>query len=416
MTQDLAVEVLSDPSHGFTGMPARRSTTRPTELQVKLYAYSRDQLAILAQHGPGPWHQAVLDVSAEDLRDRADRLRSIWRDQVVRQQSTTPEHGRRVGGYPLAESADLTELRTLTEPLVAKLADEGYDLLDVMLTGTDYNLVRFREFFLTTLASSHPLRVSFDSDELQLPWPMLAVDPAMCPTPWEAFLGHRHQVEQATAAYSWDQAPLGHREQATTSLNKDTALDHVGRAHEVHDLLDQRSQLVVRTRGSDLIDALSHSVLHEDIMYFWCHGYFVSTGASSHCLSISLSDGEHIDGPVVSRKRRRYVRTPQARFKPFVLLNACNTAQSASPGKLKHLGQELIAMGADGVLAPQIEIPQLFATEYAYAFLEHYLTGDRTAGEISQLLVRRFARDFHNPLALTYSLHCGMNSRLDLAS
>ncbi len=304
----------------------------------------------------------------------------------------------------------------MTEPLVAKLAAEGHDLLYVLLDGTGYNLGRFREVLLGALTGDRPLRISIDSP-WHLPWPMLAVDPADCADPWEAFWGYRHQVEQAYRDYPWDQAPLGHRELATTSLNKDTALDHVGRAQDVHELLEQRSRLIVRTHSEDLLDALSCSVLHEDVMYFWCHGHYVPSGPSNQCLAIRLSDSENIDGPVVRRTRRRFDhRTPQARFKPFVLLNACHTAQAAPPGRLKHLGQELIALGAAGVLAPQIEIPQIFATEYAYAFLDHYLTGKYTAGEVSQLLVRQFAQDFHNPLALTYSLHAGMNSRLDLAS
>ncbi|WP_159670559.1 hypothetical protein [Streptomyces mexicanus] len=426
MTQELAVEVLKDPSQGFTGIPPQRQAPRtpaqdePRDLKLKLYS-SDNELWIHAivpdqASETGSWHQAPLEVSPEELLDRAARLRALWRDQIVHHQSTALGPGRRVGGYPLAETADLSELRAVTEPLVAKLAAEGHDLLYVLLDGTGYNLGRFREVLLDALSSDRPLRISIDSP-WHLPWPMLAVDPADCADPWEAFWGYRHQVEQASPDYPWDQAPLGHRELATTSLNKDTALDHVGRAQDVHELLDQRSRLIVRTHSEDLLDALSCSVLHEDVMYFWCHGHYVHSGPSNQCLAIRLSDSENIDGPVVRRTRRRYDhRTPQARFKPFVLLNACHTAQAAPPGRLKHLGQELIALGAAGVLAPQIEIPQVFATEYAYAFLDHYLTGKYTAGEVSQLLVRQFAQDFHNPLALTYSLHAGMNSRLDLAS
>ncbi|MFF3837587.1 CHAT domain-containing protein [Streptomyces sp. NPDC001930] len=425
MTHDPGVEVLENPSHGFAGVPPQRGGSQDAavgeicaELRVKLYR-SGTGLSIFSHGtsapGTGMWHQAPLEVSAEELLERADRLLAIWRDQVVFHRTTDPGFGQRVGGRPLAESVDLTELRSLTDPLVAKLAEEGFDLLQVMLDGTGYDLGRFREFLLGTLAGGQQLRISFDS-EWQLPWPMLAVDPAGCDSPWEAFLGHRHQIEQARTGYAWDHAPLGRRERATASLNKDTNLDHVARAHEVHKLLEERSLLTVRTRGSELLAALSRSVLHEDVMYFWCHGRFVSTGAASHVLAVQLSDTEDIDGPVVQRKRRSYFRSPQARFKPFVLLNACHSAKAADPGRLKHLGQELIDQGADGVLAPQIEIPEAFAAEYAYAFLDRYLTGGHTAGAIGQWLVRRFAQEFNNPLALVYSLNGGLNTRLDLVS
>ncbi|MFD5536854.1 hypothetical protein ACFWIJ_03125, partial [Streptomyces sp. NPDC127079] len=156
-------------------------------------------------------------MSAEELLDRADRLLAIWRDQVVGHRNTSAGYRQQVGSYPLADSVDLTELRTLTDPLVAKLADEGFDLLHVLLDGTGYDLGRFREFLLGTLASGQHLRISFDS-EWQLPWPMLAVNPAECDSPWEAFLGHRHQVEQARTGYPWDRAPLGRRDRATAWL------------------------------------------------------------------------------------------------------------------------------------------------------------------------------------------------------
>ncbi len=425
MMHDPGVEVLENPSHSFSGVPRQRGGSQGAAveevsagLRVKLYR-SGTGVSIMAHDtsalGTDPWHQAPLEVPAEELLDRTDRLLAIWRDQVVFHQIADLGYGQGVGDRPLAASVDLTELRELTDPLVVKLADEGFDLLRVLLDGTGYDLGRFREFLLGALAGGQQLRISFDS-EWQLPWPMLAVDPAECDSPWEAFLGHRHQIEQARTGYPWDHAPLGRRERVATSLNKDTTLDHVARAHEVQKLLEERSLLTVRTRGSELLEALSRSVLHEDVMYFWCHGRFVNTGASSQVLTVRLSDAEDIDGPVVKRKRRYYFRSPQSRFKPFVLLNACHSAKAAEPGRLKHLGQELIDQGADGVLAPQIEIPEAFAAEYAYAFLDRYLTGAHTAGAIGQCLVRHFAREFHNPLALVYSLNGGINARLDFVS
>lgn len=113
------------------------------------------------------------------------------------------------------------------------------------------------------------------------------------------------------------------------------------------------------------------------------------------------------------RKREKYLGCTNAVFRPFVLLNACHTGQAATSPELEHLGKALVDMGSCGVLGPQIEIPQRFAAEYAYAFLDLYLSGDLTAGEIVMSLVRHFAHDFVNPLALTYSLHCGIDSRLE---
>ncbi|MFG3289429.1 CHAT domain-containing protein [Streptomyces sp. NPDC048179] len=410
MTADMAVETVRDPAHGYTGEPPDRDGT---ELRVIVTRRSAEELQIIV-YGQGRWFRAGLEIGTTELWQLGARLRQLWSDLVVRHQSPDGSYGDKVGGYPLSERADLSELATVTEELVTRLAREGYNLLATMLDGYDPDLEKARDFLLDALTGPNPLRITFDS-EVQLPWPMLAVDPSRCAGPWEAFLGYRHQVEQNDQTF-WDHAPTAVRDQATTSLNKDTALDEVGRAPEVCQLLKDQSRLIIRTQGKELLDALAAEILAEDLMYFWCHGHLSDNGNSGTFLSVRLSDDEHVDGPSVSARRRGIPRTPQTRFKPFVLLNACHTGRAGAPNALKHLGQELIRMGAAGVLAPQIDVPQVFAAEYAYGFLESYLAGERTAGEISQSLVRDFAEKYHNPLALAYSLNCGIDSRLDLAS
>ncbi|GAQ58371.1 CHAT domain-containing protein [Streptomyces acidiscabies] len=410
MTVDMAVETVRDPAHGYTGEPPGQGDG---ELRVILTYRSAEQLLIVVKGQEG-WFRADLETPATVLWQLGARLRALWSDLVVHHQSPDGSYGEQVGGYPLTETVDLSKFAPVTDELVARLAREGYGLLTKLLQGHNPRLTGVRNFLMAALARPEPLRVTFDS-EVQLPWPMLAVDPGECGTPWEAFLGHRHQVEQ-NDRHPWDHAPLAVRDRAATSLNKDTALDGVGRAPEVHQLLENRTRLTVRTKGSELLDALAVRILAEDLMYFWCHGHFADNGASGTCLSVRLTDDEHVDGPAVEFRRFGIPRTSQARFKPFVLLNACHTGRAGAPGALKHLGQELIEMGAVGVLAPQIDVPQVFAAEYAYEFLESYLAGERTAGEISQSLVRDFAEKYHNPLALTYGLNCGIDSRLDLAS
>lgn len=423
MPQELTVEIVRNPSSGYT-VPLPQTAQDPgddrhRDLRIMLRHPERDGLTITACASWLParerWLSARLETTPEILLGKAGALRSEWKRLFVEHTSGIPGPRTRVGGRPLSEQADLTHHSPLVETLVKSLAEEGFDVLDVMLDGVNPGLSHFRAFLLGSLAEEKNLRISFDSD-FPLPWPMLAIDPSLCDDPWDAFLGHRHQVEQTSPAYSWvEQVALEPRQRAVTSLNTDTTLDKVGRASDVRDLLDNRSQLTVRTRAQDLLKALDNAVLPEDLMYFWCHGTFMDEGTPHRRLVIKLSDADPIDSAKVRRRRRRLQGMPQ-RFRPFVLLNACHAGQAAVGPHVEHLGAALIDLGADGVLGPQIEIPEVFASEYAYAFLEMYLEGRHTAGEISQMLVRTFAEKFHNPLALTYSLHCGLHSRLDLAS
>ncbi|MFJ9588491.1 hypothetical protein [Streptomyces acidicola] len=423
MPQDLTVDIRHNPSLDYRALPRQRTSAergparrKPLDLVVVLRRNGGDDLEILVmgQNVVPPRTRAPrasLSVSATTVTQKAARLRSIWRDRVVYHQDATSGEDE----FPLAETANLSELASLADELTGELAEEGAYLLDLLLGGESHDIRSFRAFLLDILGGERSLRITFDSD-LHLPWPMLSLDPAEHDGPWGSFLGYRHQIEQTGGPWPTHDAWWGSRAQAATSLNTDTTLEDVGRAPEVRKLLEERSRLTVRTESGPLLDALSMPVFDEDLMYFWCHGHFVDNGSPHPHLVVRLSDDKHIDGDTMTLKRRRIKSPARARFKPFVLLNACHTGQAAASPQLEHLGQALINLGADGVLGPQIEIPQVFATEYAYEFLDLYLSGEHTAGEISRRLVRRFAEEFHNPLALTYSLHCGIDSRLALSS
>ncbi|WP_461031671.1 CHAT domain-containing protein [Streptomyces mayteni] len=342
----------------------------------------------------------------------AARLRSIWRDKLVRYQPVDAE-GMPVGGHPFSEAMDLSPHADEARRLTAELADEGQYLLERLLDGTGREMAGFRAYLTDILASEEGLRVSFDSD-LHLPWPMLAVPPPQGHPLHHGFLGYRHQVEQTGAsAYPAIHVEATSRPFPVTSLNTDSTLDTVGRAPDVRKLLEERSQLTVRTHSEGLLGALAEPVLDEDVMYFWCHGAFVDNGSPHPHLAVRLSDSQPIDAALMERKRRRHVDSADAFFHPFVLLNACHSGQTSPEPGLEHLGSALVNLGADGVLGPQIEIPQLFASEYAFEFLDRYLTGDSTAGEIAMALAQQFTDRFHNPLALTYSVYCGIDSRLE---
>ncbi|MER5351654.1 CHAT domain-containing protein [Kitasatospora sp. NPDC002551] len=415
MSRDLAVEIRRNPSADYTQLPGPSRRPGPLDLLVSLRR-SNGGLYVHAfrpaERSPRTRaHHAQLDIGEAELLRRAGRLRGIWRDRLVGY-AQVDEHGLPVG-YPFAQAANLAATPGLAENRMGELVEEGRFVLQKLLAGPGRDLGGFREFLLGALTEEGPLRISFDS-ELHLPWPLLAVDSGAA-QPWEDFLGHRHQVEQTGDAYPRVQAPYPVRDRPVTSLNTDATLESVGRAPEVRKLLEERTQLTVRTESERFLEALSRAVLDEDLMYFWCHGQFVENGTAYAQLAVRLSDGRDIDADLVRRYREPHQDAPEALFQPFVLLNACHTGQSAA-AELEHLGRALVELGATGVLGPQIEIPQVFAAEYAFAFLDLYLTGELTAGEIARGLARHFADVYRNPLALTYSLHCGIDSMLELTS
>ncbi|MER6072179.1 CHAT domain-containing protein [Streptomyces sp. NPDC001852] len=406
MPRDADIEITHNPSHDYTELPGDHGG-EPLDLTVTLWVVNDKVIVFAAPAGRRTphtrTHHAVLSASPDEIGELAAWLRGEWQSRIV---------GRWDPGscsYPLADATDLRMHATTVDHEIAQLARSGRHALDTVFAGNDPDLVSFREFLFGELARDG-LRVSFDS-QLFLPWPLFAV--RTDGSPWTSFLGHRHQIEQTGASYPSPQQRRPARPRPVTSLNHDKALDGVGRAADVHQLLAAESELVVRSSSEELLAALDRPDFGEDLMYFWCHGAFEGHDPSRPSLVIRLSDSLPISAHTVHLARGEHRGRDRLEFRPFVLLNACHSGQAAdSPGR-EYLGRALIEHGAHGVLGPQIAIPQLFAAEYAHAFLGRYLRGRETAGEIARSLVHHFHDTLHNPLALTYSLHCGIDSRLE---
>ncbi|MYV53354.1 CHAT domain-containing protein [Streptomyces sp. SID3212] len=411
MARELNSEVVHNPSDDFTQWPEDHGQ-RPLDLSVVLSVGADDRVEMIAlpngKRAPRTRvHRANLHVSGTAIRHQADRLRGRWQD-FVRHQPLEADGMPSGPLFPFAATHDLRSLRSTVVPVIEELAEVGAYTLNRILAGTDSDLVRFREFLLGELRLEG-LRISFDSD-LSLPWPMFAVRTEDSATP--SFLGHRHEIEQTGASYAPFHSPAV-RPLPVTSLNTDLALDGVGRSQEVAELLGERSTLTVRTHADDLLKSLSDAEFDEDLMYFWCHGAFEEYGVH-RTVGVRLSDNKVIDADLVHQQREEFRASGDSVFRPFVLLNACHAGVPTATAELEYLGRAFVEHGAAGVLGPQIEIPQIFASEYAHAFLDRYLTGAQTAGEICRALVRHFLDELHNPLALAYLLFCGIDSLLEI--
>ncbi|MEU5398660.1 CHAT domain-containing protein [Streptomyces sp. NPDC005963] len=423
MVRELPVRIVEDPSRGFTTLP-RRTMAAP-DLVLALDVLGDDRLQ-LRMYGPavpviGTEHRVVVHRRPGEIRGVASRLRHLWKRELIDLQPLDargrPARSRAV--LPYATQLDLTgEPEHELSGVLTELADQGAHLLFRLLLASDGrgDVERFRTVLLSVLAGP-PLRIRVDSD-LFLPWGMLALPargmggggPSAL---FSRFLGHRHQIEQAGGHYI--AAPDGLRPPPripVVSLNHDTTIDPAGRtrAADVAAALAKNTAFTERTTRRELLRALEDGTLNEQLMYFWCHGSFRSDEGQTSCLVVRLTDGGEIDAYTVAA-RPAAGDEPEA-FTPLVLLNACYAGLSGG-ADLAYLGRALIERGARGVIGPQIEMPQVFAAEYALAFVTRYLEGDRTAGAIAHELARHFADEYRNPLGFAYGLHGGMDERLE---
>ncbi|MEU6915412.1 CHAT domain-containing protein [Streptomyces olindensis] len=430
MPRELHVRVVQDPSRGFTTLPD--ALTRGPDITVSLDVLGEDRLrarlygpAVPSLHGTE--HRVDLAVHPAEVRSAAARLCRMWKEVLIDHRPLTAD-GRPAPGEPETPYASLVDLRSRPMDelitLMEELALVGSELLyGTLLGGTDPRIARFRSYLTEALAQREGLRVRFDSD-LHLPWPMvcltaedLPADPAHPSEPlpdlFRRFLGHRHQIEQTGGAYPWLAGLRTAPDVPAVSLNHDTRVDRAGhtRAADVAALLAKGTRFVERSTWRELVTALARPDLCEQLMYFWCHGRFAADGPQPPSLVLSLTDQKTIDAHTIRDRRRRFGSDHP--FQPFIVLNACYAGLPEGSADARFLSRAFVDAGARGVLGPQIEIPQVFAAEYALQFLTRYLHGSRTAGSIALTVARYFADELHNPLGLAYALHHGMDTRLE---
>ncbi|MFF4351572.1 CHAT domain-containing protein [Streptomyces sp. NPDC001530] len=423
MARELPAQVVQDPSSGFTRHPA--PTVRHPDLVLALDAYADDHIRA-RMYGPATppsatEHAVKLQVKPAVVTAAAARLRALWKRELVDFQPVDG-HGIPVANRPLlpyATCPDLTaEPKEERREILDELARQGsYLLYGELLGDGGQGTRRFRDILTRALSGDEPLRIRVDSN-LFLPWPMLCLpeDPADGPDDvFRRFLGYRHQIEQTGSYYPCfaDDESAPPPAIPVVSLNHDTSIDPDGvtRAADVEAALAASTVPVERTLRKELLDAFRSGGLDEQLMYFWCHGHFRSTpDDNSPLFVVRLSDQKDIDAPTLLAQRT--TTDPLLPHRPLVLLNACYAGLPGS-AELVHLGGALIEAGAGGVLGPQIEMPQMFAAEYAYAYVTRYLGGRETAGEIAHDLARHFADTWSNPLGFAYTLQCGMDNRLE---
>ncbi|MFD5492709.1 CHAT domain-containing protein [Streptomyces sp. NPDC127091] len=449
MPTQLPVHIIQNPSDGFRRLPHLEASE--PDLRVSFDLVQGDRIRA-RMSGPALQalrigeHRADLAASPNEVRASAARLRRRWKEVLVDHQPVDGQGRAMIGRQrPYSSSADLSgESEEELRKALNELTRSGASLLFEDLLGGDHDhTIWFRTYLSDLLSRKEGLRIRFDSDTLHLPWPMLCLEPDGSETLddlFARFLGYRHQIEHTGDAYpsfmyrplgsvttsrswfgqwrnseaSWFRRLRNRRAKAAVSLNHDPNVGIKTRAREVAAALARGTHYTERTTYDHLVGALEQEDLDEQLMYFWCHAEFVSNSTEPPRLAIRLSDAPLFDGHTVRELRARYRRV-QTPFRPFVVLNTCYGGVPAGDGDRAFLGRRLIEYGAQGVLGPQIEMPQMFAAEYALEFVTRFLRGKETAGKISHDLARHFATRYRNPLGCAYALHCGMDARMERA-
>ena len=162
-------------------------------------------------------------------------------------------------------------------------------------------------------------------------------------------------------------------------------------------------QVNTYTTTRDLYALLNNPDLAAQLLYFYCHA---QSTLPSEAGGVDASRVILSDGPATLEDLNIYASADGAPLKqaPLVFLNACQSAE-LSPYLYDGLVPYLIAKGARGVLGTEVDTPALFAAEFAQAFLQRFVAGERPLGELLLDLRREYLAEKNNVMGLVYALY-----------
>jgi hypothetical protein len=300
------------------------------------------------------------------------------------------------------------------------LARAGDDLFKVLFERGSDGLKLVRDCLRTAL-SGPPLLLTVYTDEFFLPWGMLYVDPAgQAPLRkggmWqrEGFVGYRHIIEQATDSFVPMAALPGH-DNIRLGFTFDREIEREQGVRCINAQMEFFRQCAgLRPTGRqtkrEIEEAFRLALFPDHVSYFFLHS--ITTGNSGGTIAAQFILAEE---SVEASEIRAWTSGPFV-SQPLFFFNACQSGQMLTPF-YESFALVLLDLHARGLIGPQIDIPTVFADEYARRFFGRFLRRDGSAGPrvgyIMRELVRQFFDQDKNPLALAYSLYKGADCYVD---
>jgi hypothetical protein len=365
-----------------------------------------------------------------DIFQRADDCRTIWYDNIVCYSRPAPDPaGGLRNDQPFQQRWKLEDEPGLLQEMAPRLALAGDTLFELIFERDgDEGLYKLAATLREWLRRG-PRHVFISSDDFFLPWGMLYTHPvpgkqlSSRGKNWkpEGFWGYQHIIQHMTMNHDpIDEKIEPRRENALLSLNLDEGISRRLKLPCIDEHFEYIASLrqirsIRRTKKSELQKAFTKDVNHlERIIYFYCHG----TGAKDEA-RINLGEAKLslTEGFVSAADFQKWSGKRGLPTKPLVFINACQGGQMTTMF-YKTFAVELLKQGAVGLVGAQVDIPAVFAAEYASrVFCQLFTKGEQVRlGRELRDINRDLWKHHKNPLGVVYSLYRGVNCFIDWPS
>ena len=383
--------------------------------------------------GGGGEPEGELKIDRFSLHEAIVEVQHAWQDHVILRLEAQPT-GEQLS--PFTSKWDLsadTHAENRLREVVRPLAEAGYKLFQLLFFVGDERLRKIGKELKNILHDSGQV-ISIQSNSVFAPWWMLYTPPPGhenfdtnedIPVPWEGFWGYSHLVEH-NFKYSLGWTPCIAVDDAgvTVGVNVDRNLDEEFPetpciAPVISMFQSTAAATIVRETKRRLAQDIKSPDYGDHIMYFGCHGIGVSSAVEPTQAHVQLTDREAIR----NTDFMAWLSQTPLRTTPIVFINACQGGQMSSLF-YTAFGNELISRGANCLIGPQIDIPPVFAVEYAKAFftelslpqvMDPGTYGLIRAGDVFRRMANTGVTQRKNPLGLAMSLYRGIDSHFCLA-
>jgi hypothetical protein len=362
--------------------------------------------------------------SANEMFALAEECRKKWKSALVDHQAHAEVDGKTRYVFPFQDRWDFRDDSGVLVDIVPRLARAGEDLFtSIFEQKCDDDLKEVGHTIRHLLASADRY-VAITSDKLFQPWGMLYTHPVQDEklagdgSNWvkNGFWGYRHIVHQTPRKYKRENriqpdadggvpASVNFDDRLSIALNLPIIDQHI-------EFLCGLGAKIKRTKKSELELVFKQNRCNlERILYFYCHGH-----GSGSAVNISPPYLEMTDDTVSAFDFERWAGGEKLPTSPLVFINACQGGQMTTLF-YKSFAVELLEEGAVGLIGAQIDVPAVFAAQYAKEVFEKFF--DRKSTQKGRLgpLLREVNKKLwdgnNNPLGLVYSLYRGIDCFID---
>jgi hypothetical protein len=354
----------------------------------------------------------------------AEECRRTWKSALVGCECKIEVDGKSKFTFPFQEKWDFEKETALLVDVVPRLARAGENLFTSIFEQRCDDGLKEIGYTIRHFVASADRRVAITSDKLFQPLGMLYTHPvegeklADDGSNWvkNGFWGYRHIVHQTPRNYKHENRIQPDADGGIpASVNVDDRLSQALELPAIDEHIEFLRGLGVkikRTKKSELELVFKRNRRNlERIVYFYCHGHGSGSGAS-----ISPPYLEMTDGSVSAFDFERWADGAKLPTSPIVFINACQGGQMSTMF-YETFAVELLKEGVVGLIGAQIDVPAVFAAQYAKEIFEKFFDRKGTPKQRLGPLVREVNRKLwdknNNPLGLVYSLYRGVDCFID---